>query len=338
MLTRVLLLSLVVALFSFVQAAQFSNPIRNSGPDPFIVYDDVTKKYYLMSTTGKDLRLVSSSTLGGLKDGTNTQVYTSDAEQKSGKSFKELHKIDGSWYIYYTLDERPWVVKGGANPPFLRLTRITPRAETSHSIDGTVLKYSGKNYFVWSCHTDNPSADSLCICPLTNPTTLDWAHTGVISYPRADWEKQGGASINEGPSALYWGGQTYLTFSASHCKTASYSLGLLHLTGSDPLDFNSWTKTEGPVFQSGNGEYGPGHNAIFTSPDGKELWNVYHAVTNSAGSWYVSPTPPCLVVLPHAFLLYLTLAYSGTDRQTFAQPVDLSQFSAKGPLFGTPLK
>ncbi|ODN74745.1 hypothetical protein L202_07068 [Cryptococcus amylolentus CBS 6039] len=297
MLTRVLLLSLVVALFSFVQAAQFSNPIRNSGPDPFIVYDGVTKKYYLMSTTGKDLRLVSSSTLGGLKDGTNTQVYTSDAEQKSGKVWAG-GKSSSFPNPSLPLDKYP-------GPPV--------KLSDYFGIDGTVLKYSGKNYFVWSCHTDNPSADSLCICPLTNPTTLDWAHTGVISYPRADWEKQGGASINEGPSALYWGGQTYLTFSASHCKTASYSLGLLHLTGSDPLDFNSWTKTEGPVFQSGNGEYGPGHNAIFTSPDGKELWNVYHAVTNSAGS-------------------------CGTDRQTFAQPVDLSQFSAKGPLFGTPLK
>ncbi|TYJ51304.1 hypothetical protein B9479_008130 [Cryptococcus floricola] len=28
---------------------------------------------------------------------------------------------------------------------------------------------------------------------------------------------------------------------------------------------------------------------------------------------------------------------SGTDRQMFAQPIDLSQFSTEGPIFGSPL-
>ncbi|ODN74744.1 hypothetical protein L202_07067 [Cryptococcus amylolentus CBS 6039] len=265
-----------------------------------------------MTTTGTDLRIISSSTLGGLHNGTNTQVYTSDVEKEDKNVWAgELHKIDGSWYIYYSFQERPWVVKGGADPldeypdPPVKLSDY-------FGIDGTILKYSDKNYFVWSCHTDSPSADSICICRLTSPTTLDWANTGVISYPRDEWEQEGGSSINEAPSALYWEGETYLTFSASHCKSAGYSLGLLHLTGDNPLDFDSWTKT-GPVFTSGNGEYGPGHNGVFASPDGTELWHVYHAVTNSAGS--------C----------------GQAARQTFAQQIDLSQFSTKGPIFGTPI-
>ncbi|ODN91435.1 hypothetical protein L198_05949 [Cryptococcus wingfieldii CBS 7118] len=309
MLTRTLI-SLATSLLGLTHAAQFSNPIRDSGPDPFIVYDDGTAQYYLMTTTGTDLRLISSSTLGGLQNGTNTQVYTSDIEKEDKNVWAgELHKIDGSWYIYYSFQERPWVVKGGADPLD---TYAGPPVKLSDEfgIDGTVLTYSSSLYFLWSCSID--SGDSICIAPLDSPTSINADKKAVISSPTEDWEQQGGANINEAPAALYWQGETYVTFSASHCKSAGYSLGLLHLTGDDPLLPASWTKTEGPVFSSANGEYGPGHNGIFTSPDGTELWNVYHAVTNSAGS-------------------------CGTDRQTFAQPIDLSNFSTEGPVFGSPV-
>ncbi|WVQ75391.1 hypothetical protein IAR50_005011 [Cryptococcus sp. DSM 104548] len=305
------LLSLATTFFGIANAAQFSNPIRASGPDPFIVWDDGTAQYYLMTTTSTDLRLISSSTLGGLYNGTNTQVYTSDIEQQNKTVWAgELHKIDNIWYIYYSFQERPWVIQGGADP---LNTYAGPPVKLSDDfgIDGTILTYDSSLYFLWSCHTDNPSADDICIAPLTSPTSLDTSKQAIISSPTSSWEQQGG-SINEAPQALYWDGETYVTFSASNCDSAGYSLGLLHLTGTDPLDPASWTKTDGPVFSSANGEYGPGHNGIFASPDGTELWNVYHAVTNSAGS-------------------------CGTDRQTFAQPIDLSQFSTKGPIFGSPL-
>jgi GH43 family beta-xylosidase len=40
-----------------------------------------------------------------------------------------------------------------------------------------------------------------------------------------------------------------------------------------------WKKYPEPVFSAKNGVYAPGHNANFYSPDGKETWNVYHAVS-----------------------------------------------------------
>jgi GH43 family beta-xylosidase len=52
------------------------------------------------------------------------------------------------------------------------------------------------------------------------------------------------------------------------------------------VDPASWhKKTNGPVFASNNGEYGTGHNGNFLSPDGTQVWNVFHAVTNPQGSW-----------------------------------------------------
>jgi len=92
------------------------------------------------------------------------------------------------------------------------------------------------------------------------------------------------AAVNEGPNPLYHDGRTWLSFSASWCGTATYALGLLAYDSSgDPLQASSWTKS-GPAFSAANSNYGTGHNCFFSSPDGTEVWNAYHATTNAAGS------------------------------------------------------
>ncbi|WWD21561.1 hypothetical protein CI109_106047 [Kwoniella shandongensis] len=308
---------LLLAALGLARAASFTNPIQNSGADPFIVYDHDTSSYYLTITTGSGLQLISAPTIDGLRTGGHRrQAYQNATMVRSPTVWaSEIHKVDGSWYIYYSHGERPYALKGGATPndPF---PGPPVQLYDKFGIDGTVLVVSSTNYFVWSCFSiDASSVDtpgsSLCIAPLTTPTTIDKTKIAVISRPEEAWEENLG-NINEAPQPLYWMGDTYLTFSASDCRSPEYSLGLLHLTGSDPLDPASWTKIkDGPVFSSGNGEYGPGHNGIFASPDGTELWNVYHAVTNPAGS-------------------------CGPDRQTFVKKIDLSSFTSLGPIFGEP--
>ena len=60
---------------------------------------------------------------------------------------------------------------------------------------------------------------------------------------------------------------------------------MLTLTGSDPLDSLSWSKSATPVFESGNGIYAPGHGSFTTSPDGTENWVVYHTAKYSGSGW-----------------------------------------------------
>ncbi|KAG8921839.1 hypothetical protein FRC01_014856 [Tulasnella sp. 417] len=152
-------------------------------------------------------------------------------------------------------------------------------APDAWSIDGTVLKVSGANYFVFSSFND-AGLQSLYIAPMTNAYTL--GARSLLSTPTASWETVG-VPVNEGPSALYKNGAIYLTFSASYCWTSSYSLGLLKYNGGTVTSASSWTKS-GPVFSSANGHYGPGHNGFFTSPDGQTTYLVYHATSNSAGA------------------------------------------------------
>lgn len=107
------------------------------------------------------------------------------------------------------------------------------------------------------------SLQSLCIAPLTSPGKI--GTTKVLSQPTQSWEKNG-SPVVEGPAAMYHGGKTYLTYSASYCWTAQYSLGLLTWNGSgDPSLGASWAKS-GPVFTSANSNYGPGHNGYALEP------------------------------------------------------------------------
>jgi GH43 family beta-xylosidase len=105
----------------------------------------------------------------------------------------------------------------------------------------------------------------------------------LLSAPTYSWETVGGA-VNEGAEVLQHDGKTFIVFSASHCSTPDYKLGILTYNGGDPLNSSSWTKSSTPVIQRNNaaGVYGPGHNGFFKSPDGTEDWIVYHATTNPA--------------------------------------------------------
>lgn len=124
---------------------------------------------------------------------------------------------------------------------------------------------------------------SLCMAQLTSPSTI--GTVTAISNPTNDWEQEEDQlPVNEGPAVLQRNGKTFIAFSASYCWTDKYQLGLLTLgDGKDPLGSDAWTKT-GPVFSSANGNYGTGHNGFFTSPDGTEYWNVYHATSATEGA------------------------------------------------------
>ncbi|KAK4107199.1 glycoside hydrolase family 43 protein [Canariomyces notabilis] len=275
----------IAACVTLVSAASFSNPLKAvNGSDPHIVYDN--GYYYLMTTTWTNLQITRARTLEGLKTGQNKVVWTdSNSARCCNVWAPELHKINNVWYIYYTagnsanLDgQRSHVLRGGASPwdSFSYAGQLT----RDWGIDGTVLRFPNQNYFVWSCF---PRANwqSLCIAPMTSPTSIGASR--VLSEPTQSWE-QADRPVQEGPAALYHGSSIFLAYSASFCWTSSYQLGLLTYKGSgDPTLASSWAKS-GPVFSSANGNYGTGHNGFFTSPDGKETWNVYHATAISQGA------------------------------------------------------
>jgi hypothetical protein len=137
-----ILRSIAVCLWTvtgLVQAANFTNPLKDpNGSDPFIVYDG--GYYYFTTTTWTDVQITRAKTLEGLKTGERKTVWKDDnalrccqvwapGECLSGvlisRAFgltvlAEIHKLDGTWYVYYTAGrkdgdlggQRAFVLKG----------------------------------------------------------------------------------------------------------------------------------------------------------------------------------------------------------------------------------
>ncbi len=81
---------------------------------------------------------------------------------------------------------------------------------------------------------------------------------------------------NEGPFVFRRGDRYYMTYSSGHYASPPYGIG--YATATSPL--GPWTKSpSNPLVASdpAAGVSGPGHSSITTSPDGTELFMVYHA-------------------------------------------------------------
>jgi len=277
----------------------FTNPIVDHGPDPWMVYHE--GNYYFIATTfSSKINIRKSKTLAGLHSAADTTVFTlTDASGGCCNMWApELHLLNSTngqrWYLYYTAgpsnagtsyeNQKIHVLESsGTDPmgPYTFKANFRDTADdTSFELDPSILQYDGKLYLLG---TYIRSGQDLFIRSLSNPWTPSGAKVRLTT-PTLSWETTG-HSVNEGPEALYHGGKTMIVFSASYCGTPDYKLGLLTLTGSDPLNPSHWTKS-GPVFSrsDANHVYGPGHNGFFKSPDGNEDWIVYHANNSTSGA------------------------------------------------------
>ncbi|PPK93142.1 GH43 family beta-xylosidase [Kineococcus xinjiangensis] len=270
----------------------FTNPIKpQKGADPHIVQDG--GNYYMIATSwSSTLTMRTSKTLAGLATAPDVAVYH-DTNTSRGCNMwaPELHKLAGPngtrWYLYYTagqcvqdynITQRMHVLESvGTNPmgPYVYKNRLFDPNRDDWFIDGSVANLGGKLYLFGSIQAGG--TQNLAVMPLSNPWTPSGPRT-QISTPTLAWERQG-HPVQEGPAILQRGGKTFMAYSASGCWTPDYKLGLLTWNGADPTRATSWVKSPNPVFQrnDANSVYGPGHNQFFTSPDGTETWNVYHA-------------------------------------------------------------
>jgi GH43 family beta-xylosidase len=287
----------------------FRNPLRNSGPDPFVVF--YNGFYYITYTInytnypgGTAIEVVKARSLADLHATAPTVVWTDNIAARSNNMWApELHRLNGPngyrWYLYYTAgtsacceNQRTHVLESsGDDPlgPYTYKARIFDANNDGYAIDGAILqKNNGSLYFLWA--GDNTA--NLYIASMSNPWTLSSSRVRIAT-PKYDWEKQSGTT-NEGAAVLKRAGKIFITYSANSCVSSAYSLGLLTVNESDDLlNTATWTnaKSPTPVLTSANGAYGTGHNGFFKSPDGTQDWIVYHATANSGGACDESRTP-----------------------------------------------
>ena len=165
--------------------------------------------------------------------------------------FHRLESQDGPrWFLYYTATDgqdpnhRMYVAESKElmGPYSFKAKLRTDPEDKSFAIDGTVLKMSGANYFVWSGRP-SPIGQGLFISRMENPWTL----TGPRMYLPADGF--GCREVREGPAALYHGARTFLIYSACYAFMPDYKLGMLSIDpNADPMDLKSWRQHPQAVF------------------------------------------------------------------------------------------
>ena len=267
-------------------ATTFKNPLLGVGPDPWVVYQDGF--YYVMHTTGNDLRIYKTAKMSLLGTSTYKSVWSPPGTPATRDVWApELHRVNNKWYIYYAAVVAPnnahrmWVLENDAADP-LTGTWVSrgqvQLPEDKWAIDGTSIVLGGQQYFAWSGWTDaSDGLQNIYICKMKDPWTADGPRV-LVSTPEFDWERRGSPLVNEGPEFLTYNNKVFLIYSASHCSNDYYALGQLTATAT-LTDAKSWTKSATPVFgpSLANGTYGVGHNGFFRTPDGKEDWILYHA-------------------------------------------------------------
>jgi GH43 family beta-xylosidase len=276
-------LAVVIPAAVVEQAPRFTNPIIPNGADPWLQF--YSGNYYLTTTTWtSQLVMRKSPTLAGLAGATPINIWSESAADRCCNFWAfEFHRLMSPngyrWYVMYTSGTKDnfdgqhlSVIESEGDDPMGPYTYKGSPMPKSWNIDGTYLTLNNQLYLLWSEWQKDEQL--IWIAKMSNPWTIT-GERSVISHPTHEWEKSG-MKVNEGPEVLQKDGKTFIVFSASFCNTPDYKLGVMELTGKDPIKPESWNKIDKPFFEKANGVFGPGHNGFFKSPDGKEDWLVYH--------------------------------------------------------------
>ena len=282
------------------------NPIYETGQDPWIVADTLAdgsvEFFYVYSDHGGL----------GFKRGPDPLLFDAlepyatwtpgpgDAHgQLANLWAPELHRVGGTWVVYFAANDGAPLVAGTHKTYALRAVGDDPRRgfafagevalpDDAWAIDATHLRVAGADYLVWSGWRSGERLNQyLYICRLADAFTPVGPRV-EISAPTYDWELRGRRaglwpSINEGPVQLHHDGQAFLVYSASGSWSDHYALGALRLVGDDPMDPAAWEKSPAPVLAATDEILGPGHNS-FAYRRGRLLC-FYHAAKYSRAGW-----------------------------------------------------
>jgi GH43 family beta-xylosidase len=266
-----------------IARGQGSNPILQHA-DPFITHDPVTsdRGYVLTATTGKDITLWSGPTPAS--SGINSDVIFTAVDGMTQMWSPTIWKIDGHWWVYFTAqmagEKHGIFVLESDSSDVLGSYTYRGKVETGRpSIDPSLLEIDGRMYLMYV--TVDSGENAIWMRKLKSPMQFE-GDAALIAEPEFPWEKGEGSTknypVNEGPTALYHAGKTFIVYSASDTASPRYCLGLLTLAGHDPMVRSNWKKALQPVFQWSpeHGIYGPGRGTFATDKDGSN-WLLYAA-------------------------------------------------------------
>lgn len=267
-------------------------PIKNIG-DPFVLRaPDGT--YYCYATSAADgFKAWRSDDLVRWEDIGYVYRRREDSWGESDFWAPEVVLHNGTYFMHYSArwgknQSLRIGVAAAESPagPFVDLAN-RPMFDFGYAaIDGHVLlDEDGRKYFYYSrdCSENvlgGRHESHLYVAELDDDLVSFKSDPQLIARPEQAWELRSGPEWlwNEGPFVLKRNGTYYLMYSANFYAGRDYSVG--YAVAENPT--GPFVKAaHNPILASPNAEIsGPGHNSVTTSPDGSELFIVYHIHTD----------------------------------------------------------
>ena len=293
----------------------FTNPVRGSGPDPWVFYYDGS--YYYTHTTGTKIVLMKVQNFSDIDTSAERVIIEPTEGQNMWSpeihhfSAEEVGEENAGWYLYIgfddgtTANQRQHVLKcldgdnllGRWGDPVTGKVNVQRKVEVPnaphYNVDelcggSSKIVINGKTYMTFISEVGRGTADfhqTVNITEIENPWTYKSVPT-TICVPTYKWEEGGyGYSetkqgwypkVVEGASAVYSdNGDVYLMYTGSGYWTIYYQLGYLKFLGGDPMDASNWKKNPTPVFSLSDEVNGCGHGSYFKDHEGN-YYVAYH--------------------------------------------------------------
>lgn len=273
----------------------YTNPVGETPihvGDPFVIQHEGT--YYLFGTNASNegFKCWESTDLVHWTERGWAYRETDDSWAKSHYWAPEVEFYKGKFYMTYS------AMNKGSDPPRLLIAlAVSDKPEGPYrdlhvpwfdfgysAIDGHIfVDDDGKPYLYFSRNgfEDGYSFGIMYGVALADDLSKPVGEPIKLTEADQPWEKVRYAEnrCNEGAFVLKHRGRYYMTYSANHTGFPHYGIG--YATADKPL--GPWVKAEENPIAATNleiGVSGPGHSCITRSPDGKEMFIVYHTHAN----------------------------------------------------------
>lgn len=249
----------------------YTNPVMPDGADPYVLFHDGT--YYLYATNGFSGRGFEAYTSKDLVSWEYAGVVAEKPDILGEYNFwaPEVYYYNNQFYMLYSAEEYSAVAV--ADSP------LGPFRKTSdnflfdfHAIDGNLLFDDDGRIYMYFSRVRHDEGEGQQIWGVEMNSDLLSAKLDTLTLltaPNKDWE----GWVNEAPFMLKHNGTYYLSYSGDFYFNVNYSVG--YATSDSPL--GTFTRYENnPILGPDSFIHGTGHHAFVPSPDGSELFIVYH--------------------------------------------------------------
>lgn len=287
-LLRSLLLVVLLSTPLFAQQTDtYCNPLDVEIADPFVLKHDGT--YYLYGTSrARDGFEVWSS-----KDLVRWQQHGFAYRKTDGQWPRnmfwaaECFEHKGKFYLHGsavgdTADRHRLMLAVADSPlgPFKLLA--APWVDPGYcAIDGHIFKDTdGKLYLFYVRDARENKFSAIYVRRLSDDLLSFEGEPAECAKPEQRWE---GTLINEGPFVMKHGDTYFMMYSGNGATDTWYAVG--YATARSPM--GPWTKFDkNPILRRTKEVSGPGHHSVIDSPDGKEMFIVYHTHQQPKKPWW----------------------------------------------------